>query len=87
MSNESNDGARGSDALDKLLGCQVDAYIEDHMEKYEQLAAKWRDCSMEEWVKGGDGMSLCSPIASFFLTFSLSRNHGKVCEDFGFCTW
>ncbi|KAJ4467418.1 hypothetical protein C8J55DRAFT_565279 [Lentinula edodes] len=44
----------GGDALDKLLGCQADAYIEDHMQKYEQLTTKWKECSMEEWVKGAD---------------------------------
>ncbi|KAE9406721.1 hypothetical protein BT96DRAFT_933916 [Gymnopus androsaceus JB14] len=70
MSNESNDGARGSDALDKLLGCQVDAYIEDHMEKYEQLAAKWRDCSMEEWVKGGDEI-----MAKYVKILDFVKNH------------
>lgn len=57
-SNASADGGRGGDALDKLLGCHADAYIEDHMEKYEQLAAKWRDCSMEEWMHGADGQFL-----------------------------
>ncbi|KAF9068666.1 hypothetical protein BDP27DRAFT_773663 [Rhodocollybia butyracea] len=57
-SNVSVDGGRGGDALDKLLGCHADAYIEDHTDKYEHLTAKWRDCSMEEWMHGADGKVL-----------------------------
>ncbi|KIK63587.1 hypothetical protein GYMLUDRAFT_259312 [Collybiopsis luxurians FD-317 M1] len=53
-SNASVEGVRGSDALDKLLGCQADIYVEDHIEKYEKLTAKWRDCPMDEWRKGAD---------------------------------
>lgn len=41
--------------LDKLLGCDTDAYIEEHMETYERAMNKWRDCSMEEWIAGADG--------------------------------
>jgi hypothetical protein len=41
--------------LDKLLGCDTDAYIEDHMEEYERAVNRWRECSMEEWIAGADG--------------------------------
>ncbi|KAJ3773756.1 hypothetical protein FB446DRAFT_771560 [Lentinula raphanica] len=54
LSNESNVSVGRGDALDKLLGCQADAYIEEHIEKYEQLVTKWKECSMEDWVKGAD---------------------------------
>jgi hypothetical protein len=47
----------GSKTLDKLLGCDTDAYIEEHMEKYERAVNRWRECSMEEWIAGADGAS------------------------------
>lgn len=55
MSNESNDGVKGGATLDKLLGCQVDVYVDDHMAKYDQLTTKWKDATLEDWVKGSDG--------------------------------
>ncbi|KAJ3789869.1 hypothetical protein GGU10DRAFT_304178 [Lentinula aff. detonsa] len=67
-SNGSNE--RGGDALDKLLGCQAHVYIEDHMEKYEQLATKWKDCSMEEWVKGADEI-----MAKYVKILDFVKNH------------
>ncbi|KAJ3799388.1 hypothetical protein GGU11DRAFT_743401 [Lentinula aff. detonsa] len=67
-SNGSNE--RGGDALDKLLGCQAHVYIEDHMEKYEQLAMKWKDCSMEEWVKGADEI-----MAKYVKILDFVKNH------------
>ncbi|RDB25757.1 hypothetical protein Hypma_006257 [Hypsizygus marmoreus] len=44
----------GLSALDKLLGCSVDAYVEDHAEQYERAVSRWRVCSMAEWVAGAD---------------------------------
>ncbi|KAK1235952.1 hypothetical protein PQX77_000803 [Marasmius sp. AFHP31] len=41
-------------SLDRLLGCQTNAYVEDHMERYQQMATKWQECTMEEWVKGAE---------------------------------
>ncbi|KAJ4488496.1 hypothetical protein J3R30DRAFT_945840 [Lentinula aciculospora] len=61
---------RGGDALDKLLGCHADAYIEDHMDKYEQLATKWKECSMEEWVKGSDEI-----MAKYVKIMDFVKNH------------
>ncbi|KAF8872588.1 hypothetical protein BD779DRAFT_332767 [Infundibulicybe gibba] len=43
-----------SHAIDRLLGCDSGAYIEDHWEKYEQAVAKWKNCSMDEWIAGAD---------------------------------
>lgn len=48
-----NDGPR---VLDKLLGRDTDAYIEEHMDKYERATDRWRDCAMEDWVAGADGV-------------------------------
>jgi len=49
--------ADGSRPLDRLLGCDTDAYVEEHMGKYEQAMNRWRDCSMEEWEAGGDELA------------------------------
>ncbi|KAF5391857.1 hypothetical protein D9757_001815 [Collybiopsis confluens] len=48
------EGGRGSDALDKLLKCQADVYVEDNLDRYERLATRWKECPMDEWVKGTD---------------------------------
>jgi hypothetical protein len=47
----------GPRTLDKLLGCDTDAFIEEHTEKYERAVNRWRECSMEEWMAGADGKS------------------------------
>ncbi|KAF9007489.1 hypothetical protein BDQ17DRAFT_217829 [Cyathus striatus] len=41
-------------ALDRILGRSVDAYISDHMEQYDRSVKRWKDCSMEEWIKGAE---------------------------------
>ena len=51
----------GLGTLDKLLGCDTGAYVEAHMETYERAVNKWRECSMEEWIAGADGMSCTFP--------------------------
>lgn len=55
MSNGSNDSVKGGATLDKLLGYRVDIYVDDHLKKYDQLTTKWKDATLEEWVKGSDG--------------------------------
>lgn len=45
-----------SSAINRLLGRDVDLYIEEGAEKYERLAAKWRECTMEEWTAGAAGL-------------------------------
>ncbi|KAG6918421.1 hypothetical protein DXG01_014600 [Tephrocybe rancida] len=40
--------------LDKILGCGVNAYAEEHAEQYERAAQRWKDCTMEDWVAGAD---------------------------------
>ncbi|ESK95932.1 hypothetical protein Moror_961 [Moniliophthora roreri MCA 2997] len=54
LSHHSNGTSQGQNSLDKLLGCQAHVFVEDHMEWYGQLTNKWRECTMEEWVKGAD---------------------------------
>ncbi|KAF5349757.1 hypothetical protein D9758_010194 [Tetrapyrgos nigripes] len=56
----------GVSSLDKLLACDASAYVDDHMERYEQMANKWKQCRMEEWVKGADEiMAKYSKIMDF----------------------
>ena len=42
-------------AFNRILGRDADVYMEEQAEKYDQLAAKWRDCTMEEWLAGVNG--------------------------------
>ncbi|GLB44797.1 hypothetical protein LshimejAT787_1801340 [Lyophyllum shimeji] len=46
-----NDGPR---PLDKLLGCDVDIFVEEHADQYERAAARWKQSTMAEWVAGAD---------------------------------
>ncbi|KAK0494026.1 hypothetical protein EDD18DRAFT_1107533 [Armillaria luteobubalina] len=40
--------------LDKLLGRDADAFVEEHMDNYEVLIEKWKNCTMDEWIAGVD---------------------------------
>ncbi|PSS34170.1 hypothetical protein PHLCEN_2v1787 [Hermanssonia centrifuga] len=42
-------------ALHRLLGQELDAYVDTHLESYEQAKKKWAQCSMDEWKTGADG--------------------------------
>ncbi|KAI0926632.1 hypothetical protein AcV7_005523 [Taiwanofungus camphoratus] len=39
-------------AVHKLLGQELDVYVEAHVEAYDQAKRKWANCSMEEWNDG-----------------------------------
>ncbi|KAG5636710.1 hypothetical protein H0H81_007106 [Sphagnurus paluster] len=47
----------GPSAIDKLLGCDVTAYIEEHADQYERAVERWKQCTMAEWIAGADGQS------------------------------
>ncbi|KAG6861622.1 hypothetical protein C0995_014061 [Termitomyces sp. Mi166 len=44
-----------SGGLTQLLGCEVDAYVEEYAEQYERAVERWKNCSMEEWIAGAEG--------------------------------
>ncbi|OBZ66422.1 hypothetical protein A0H81_13695 [Grifola frondosa] len=44
-------------ALFKLLGQDMDAYVDSHMDAYEQARKKWSECSMDEWTTGADELA------------------------------
>ncbi|CCM05377.1 uncharacterized protein FIBRA_07593 [Fibroporia radiculosa] len=43
-----------SEALYKLLGRDLNAFVEDRVEAYEAAKKKWSECSMEEWKTGAE---------------------------------
>ncbi|KAG6885629.1 hypothetical protein C0993_012047 [Termitomyces sp. T159_Od127] len=43
-----------SAGLSRLLGYEVDAYVEQHIEQYERAVERWKGCTMEEWIAGAD---------------------------------
>lgn len=49
MSQGNNEGA-----LDKLLGRDANVFVEEHMDNYEVLIEKWKNCTMDEWIAGAD---------------------------------
>jgi len=65
-----DEGIEGSRTLDKLLGCDTDTYIEEHMETYQRAVSRWRECSMEEWIAGADGKRI-------YISLKASR-HGSL---------
>lgn len=49
-------------AMDSIFELDTNAYIEMHMKEYNGEKLKWATCSMDDWVKGADGVS-------FFLSY------------------
>src|SRR6267154_5026309 len=47
-------------ALFALFGTELDTYVAQHMDRYDNDKAKWASCTKEEWVMGADGMVLFS---------------------------
>ncbi|KAM5539793.1 hypothetical protein V8D89_006606 [Ganoderma adspersum] len=45
-------------ALYRLLGQDLDIWVEAHADVYQQARKKWSECSMEEWTKGADDLSV-----------------------------
>lgn len=87
--NDMNQSLSGQGALDKLLGRDADLFVDEHMERYHLLAAKWRDCTMEEWVAGADGMHCQThhyrQMFIHFITDVMSKYHkilDFVCPTF-----
>ena len=50
----------GSKHFDRLLGCSVDDFVEEHAERYQAAVERWKNCTMEEWIAGADGRCLYS---------------------------
>ncbi|EIW53767.1 uncharacterized protein TRAVEDRAFT_60994 [Trametes versicolor FP-101664 SS1] len=48
------DQSDGRQALYRLLGQDLETFVEGHADAYEQARRKWADCSVEEWSKGAD---------------------------------
>jgi len=42
--------------LEKLLGRDADAFVQEHMETYDALVTKWSNCTMAEWISGAEGL-------------------------------
>ncbi|TDL25843.1 hypothetical protein BD410DRAFT_609700 [Rickenella mellea] len=44
-------------ALYRLLGVEMDSYIESHADAYEAAKRRWTECSIDEWTRGAEEMS------------------------------
>ncbi|KAI0364381.1 hypothetical protein BV20DRAFT_917313, partial [Pilatotrama ljubarskyi] len=47
----------GRQALYRLLGQDLDVFVEAHADSYEESRKKWVECSVEEWTKGADDLA------------------------------
>lgn len=47
---------REDNALRRLLGQDLDEYVEKHYETYLEAKKKWAECDIEEWKAGADGL-------------------------------
>ena len=54
-STSAGDIVREDHALRRLLGQDLDAYVDAHTEAYEQARKKWTECTIDEWKAGADG--------------------------------
>ncbi|KAK0214063.1 hypothetical protein IW262DRAFT_1466618 [Armillaria fumosa] len=88
----SQDNSEG--ALDKLLGRNANAFVEEHMDNYEVLIEKWKNCTMDEWIAGVDIIMVkYSKILEFVKTHMTTKlklfasfdkevdSHGVVLEE------
>lgn len=66
------DTAREDHALRRLLGQDLDVYVEGHTEAYEQAKKKWTECTTEEWKAGADGIIISSqpPVYVALVSYS-----------------
>ncbi|KAF7792231.1 hypothetical protein EIP86_003266 [Pleurotus ostreatoroseus] len=53
-STSAGDISREEHALRRLLGQDLDAYVDTHTEAYEQARKKWTECTVDEWKAGAD---------------------------------
>ncbi|KAI8974033.1 hypothetical protein BD414DRAFT_510165 [Trametes punicea] len=54
---ETSNQSEPRQALYRLLGQDLDIFVEAHADSYEQARKKWAECSMEEWTKGADNLT------------------------------
>ncbi|KAK0193385.1 hypothetical protein F5146DRAFT_926491, partial [Armillaria mellea] len=89
LSQGNNEGA-----LDKLLGRDANVFAEEHMDNYEVLIEKWKNCTMDEWIAGADIIMVkYSKILEFVKTHMTTKlklfasfdkqvdSHGVVLEE------
>ncbi|KAK0222812.1 hypothetical protein EDD85DRAFT_244999 [Armillaria nabsnona] len=89
LSQGNNEGA-----LDKLLGRDANVFVEEHMDNYEVLIEKWKNCTMDEWIAGADIIMVkYSKILEFVKTHMTTKlklfasfdeqvdSHGVVLEE------
>ncbi|KAJ7590269.1 hypothetical protein C8J56DRAFT_937223 [Mycena floridula] len=46
-----------SSCMSRLLGQDIDAFLEGRADKYDEMCAKWKDCTMEEWNAGSQELT------------------------------
>ncbi|KAK0470253.1 uncharacterized protein EV420DRAFT_1634690 [Desarmillaria tabescens] len=81
-------------ALDKLLGRDANIFVEEHMDSYEALIEKWKNCTTDEWIAGADVIMVkYSKILEFVKTHMTTKlklfaafdkqvdSHGVVLEE------
>ncbi|THH29153.1 hypothetical protein EUX98_g5036 [Antrodiella citrinella] len=44
-------------ALRRLFGQELDKYVDEHLEAYNEARKKWSDCSTEEWEAGANELT------------------------------
>ena len=72
--------AVGAHALHHLLGRDLDAYVNTHLDAYESSKKKWTECTMNEWIAGADGITFT--LACLGVTVSVVHHTNCViCRD------
>ena len=57
--------ATEENALRKLLGQDLDKYISEHLDAYDEAKKKWSECSAEEWQAGAEGRPRHALLSDF----------------------
>jgi hypothetical protein len=66
-------------AFNKILGEDVETYVAEQIDVYENLQKKWEDATLEEWVAGADGTVF---LVSWFYV-SLNADFSELAKSFG----
>ena len=59
---QSMPASENAQTIQKLLGQDVETYVNTHIGAYEDAKKRWTECSYEEWKSGAEGEVFCPMV-------------------------
>ena len=60
--------------MHRLLGQNLDAYVDAHSDAYDLAKKKWTECSLDEWKAGADGILISFAFVRAHTFHSFQQN-------------